>query len=82
MILDTLKEKSRLLDQWKTIHEREFGPGTHDIPDSAEVCLSKLGKGGGGAMTDNCNAANALGRKFAERAENIAREKVLEEGGD
>ena len=36
----------------------------------------------GGEMTDNCNAANALGREFAERAENIAREKVLEEGGD
>ena len=33
-------------------------------------------------MTDNCNAANALGREFAQKAEDVARKKVREEGGD
>ena len=81
-IIDTIKEKSLLLDRWKEIHEEKFGPGTHSIPDSGQVSIAKLGKGGGGAMTDNCNPANALGREFAIKAEELAKEKVREEGGD
>ena len=81
-IINTIREKASLLDKWRRIHEDKFGVGSHTIPDSGQVSIAKLGIGGGGVMTDNCNSANLLGRQFAEKAEQLARESVRTNGGD
>ena len=81
-IINTIREKASLLDKWRRIHEEKFGVGSHTIPDSGQVSIAKLGIGGGGVMTDNCNSANLLGRQFAEKAEQLARESVRTNGGD
>ena len=81
-IIDTIKDKSLLLDKWIQVHESRYGSGTHTIPSSCQVSLAKLGIGGGGTMTDNCNAAIALGRVLSDQIRQLALDKIREDGGD
>ena len=53
-IIDTIKEKALLLEKWKKFHEDQFGPDTHNIPNSLELCLSKMSHGGS-MITNTCN---------------------------
>lgn len=53
-IVDTLKEKTALVDQWIAVHDSIFGQ-THDIPSADVVHLSKMKDDV--VTTDTCNAA-------------------------
>ena len=53
-ILETIKEKAKLLDQWRAIHETEFGCD-HGIPSSEEMNIVKLNEAV--VSSDACNAA-------------------------
>ena len=56
-IVETLKEKTSLLDQWIVVHESMFGTN-HDIPSAEAIHLSKLWDGI--ITTDTCNSARLL----------------------
>ena len=56
-IVETIKEKAKLLERWRTMHENNFGLD-HDILLAEELDLGKLGCGCGGVvMTDTCSVA-------------------------
>ena len=53
-IIDAIKEKSKLLDQWRAVHEKRYGLD-HDIPSSETMDLTKFE--GAVVNSDACNAA-------------------------
>ena len=71
-----------LLDRWKEIHESEFGlDAAHDIPDSSQFGISKMGKGG--AITaDTCNPACLLIYKLATHMTEVPKERAISDGED
>ena len=78
-IIDTVKEKAMLLGKWKKFHKDQFGPDTHNIPDSSELCLYKMCHRGS-TRTDTCNSAHKISSLLAEEATKIREEKSLEKG--
>ena len=40
-VIDTIKDKANLLDQWRVVHEKMYGD-TYDIPSSDEMGLYKF----------------------------------------
>ena len=64
--IDTIKEKSKLLDQWRDYHHSKYGD-THDIPSSDSMGLTKLK--GGGVMSDTCLPARAISRMIVDAVE-------------
>ena len=79
-IIDTLKDKASLLDQWIEVHEAMFGASSHDIPPGESIHLSKLRDGV--ITTDTCNAARLLSSLVSEKVEEAVQLKLSEEGGD
>ena len=53
-IIDAIKEKSKLLDQWRAVHENLHGLD-HDIPSSETMNLTKFENAV--VTSDTCNAA-------------------------
>ena len=53
-IIDAIKEKSKLLDQWRAVHEIMYGLD-HDIPSSETMNLTKFEDAV--VTSDACNAA-------------------------
>ena len=80
-IIDTVKEKALLLDKWKKFHEDQFGPYTHNIPDSLELCLTKM-RHGGIMITNACNSARKLSYLLVEEVTKICEDKYIEKGED
>ena len=80
-IIDTLKEKAALLDKWREHHESKHGEGSHDIPPSSEVTVTKMEEGSG-VMTDNCNGARLENKLIAVHIEKVCKEKAVKEGRD
>ena len=76
-IVDTIKEKASLLDQWRAVHEAEYGE-THDIPASSEMHMSKLN--GSAVTSDNCNAATKTSVLFIDEVKNAVKENMDELG--
>ena len=76
-IVDTLKEKASLLDQWRTVHEAEYGQ-THDIPSSDEMHMSKLA--GAIVNSDTCNGARLTSSLLLDEIEKAVEEKMRERG--
>jgi hypothetical protein len=74
-IIDTLKDKASLLDQWIEVHEAMFG-ATHDIPPGESIHLSKLRDGV--ITTDTCNAARLLSSLVSEKVEEAVQIKISE----
>ena len=77
-ILDALKEKASLLDQWIMVHESMYGPN-HDIPSAESIHLSKMHDGI--VTTDTCNSARALSELISFEIKEAIRQKlwILEE---
>ena len=80
-IIDTVKEKALLLEKYKKFHEDQFGPETHKIPNSFELCLSKMSHGGS-ISTNTCNYSRKLPSLLVEEVTKICEEKYLEKGED
>jgi hypothetical protein len=78
-IIDTLKEKAVLLDQWNEVHENMFGQ-TYDIPPRELIHLSKLRDSA--VTADTCDAAHLLSLLIAEKVEEAVQIKISEKGGD
>ena len=80
-IVETLREKAKLLDQWREFHEQQFGE-THDIPASPTdvMHLSKLN--GAVINADTCNGARLTSSLLAEEVEKAVKEKADREGND
>lgn len=76
-IVDTIKDKSSLLDQWRDVHEAEYGE-THDIPPSGKMHMSKLNEAT--INSDNCNAATKTSVLFIDEVKNAVKEKMDEMG--
>ena len=76
-IIYILEEKLLLLYWSKEIHEGEFGhDDAHDISDSSQFDISKMGKGG--AMTKyTCNPARLLSSKLATYMTEVAKDKAI-----
>ena len=77
-ILECIKEKALLLDQWRAIHEEMFGTD-HDIPSSESMGLVKLD--GASFNADTCNAARSTSRRTMEAVEEVVKETILIEEG-
>ncbi len=78
-ILDTLKEKASLLDQWIAVHESMYG-NNHDIPSAESIHLSKIRDGI--VTTDTCNSARALSEFISFEIEEAIKQKIVDSGGD
>ena len=70
-----------LLDQWKAVHEEHYGTDTHDIPDSTQMNIAKLGKSGN-VNTDTCHGARLLSDLICDEVEKAAKEKAADSGED
>ena len=68
-----------MLDQWRAIHEAEFGCD-HDIPSSEEMNITKLNEAV--VSSDACNAARLTSDLIAEAIEEAVREQADIEGVD
>ena len=79
-IINTVKEKGKLLDNWIAVHEAKVGTD-HDIPTSTQMRLSKLGKGGV-VMSDNCNQARKVTKLLVDHITIVAEEKAVADGED
>jgi DNA primase large subunit len=75
-IIDTLKDKASLLDQWIEVHEAMFGASSRDIPPGESIHLSKLRDGV--ITTDTCNAARLLSSLVSEKVEEAVQIKISE----
>ena len=73
-IIDTLIDKSKLLDQWMTVHESMFPNHQHDIPSGSDIHLSKLQYGL--ITTDTCNSARLLSRLLADKVKSAVEQKM------
>ena len=62
-----------MLDQWRAIHEAEFGCD-HDIPSSEEMNITKLNEAV--VSSDACNAARLTSDLIAEAIEEAVRDQV------
>ena len=80
-IIETLRDKAKLLDQWREFHEEMFGE-THDIPASPtdNMHLSKLN--GAVFNADTCNGARLTSSLLAEEVEEAVAEKAAKDGED
>ena len=78
-ILDALKEKASLLDQWIMVHESMYGPN-HDIPSAESIHLSKMRDGI--VTTDTCNTARALSELISFEIKEAIKKKIVDTGGD
>ena len=72
-IIDTLLDKSKLIDQWMTVHESMFPNDHHDIPSGSDIHLSKLQFGL--ITTDTCNLARLLSRLLADEVKSAVEQK-------
>ena len=78
-IVETLKEKASLLDQWIVVHETMFDTN-HDIPSANAIHLSKLRNGV--VTTDTCNAARLLSSLIRDAVIEAVGEKLCNDGQD
>ena len=76
-IINTIKEKSKLLDQWRDYHHSKYG-NTHNTPLSDSMGLTKLK--GGGVMSDTCLPARAISRMTVDAVEKTIKEKAALDG--
>ena len=76
-IVDTLKEKAKLLEKWRKTHEKMFGTD-HDIPSPEEMHMSKLE--GATINSDTCNGARLTSSLIADEIVKAVKEKIATEG--
>jgi len=76
-IIDTIKEKADLLDQWRAVHEDMYDE-EHDIPSSDDMNLTKFK--GAVVTSDGCNAARLTSTNIAEALEAVLEETAALEG--
>ena len=79
LIVETLKEKASLLDQWIVVHEAMFDTD-HDIPSANAIHLFKLWDGV--VTTDTCNAARLLSSLIRDAVIEAVGEKLRNDGQD
>lgn len=78
-IIETIKEKAALLDQWRSHHEKLYGANAeHDIPVSAEMHLSKMK--GGLVNADTCNSARLTSAMLCDAIEDAVEEERISHG--
>ena len=65
-ILDCIKNKAMLLDQWQKIYKEMFGD-THNIPSSESMGLTKLD--GASITSDNFPGAQLTSENIIEKIE-------------
>ena len=79
-IINCIKEKANLLDQWREVHEDLFGD-CHNIPNSEEMGLAKFD--GATFNADTCYGARLTSEKLLAKVEDAVKEVVaIEEGGE
>ena len=78
-IVDTLKEKAKLLEKWRKTNEKMFGTD-HDIPSREEMHMSKLE--GATINSDTCNGARLTSSLIADEIVKAVKEKIAKEGLD
>ena len=69
------------MEKLKKFHKYRFGPDTHNIPDSLELCLSKM-LHGGSMSTDTCNSARKFLFLSVEEVTKICEDKSQEKFED
>ena len=78
-IIDTIKEKANLLDQWRAFHRAKYGE-TDDIPSSDSMGLTKLKRAV--INSDTCNHARATRTNINDVIKEVIKEKAELDGKD
>ena len=72
-IINTIKEKANLLDQWRVFHKAKY-EDTDDIPSSDSVGLTNLKEAV--VMSDTCNPARATSVNIVDAIKAALEEKA------